>query len=219
MDDFTSQGVSSQGSIIQVEGGTGGAAAVITAITKAATPHVTATPVPAEGTVVTFAGVVGMTEINGKSGIVTNPVAGGFDVAGIDTTGYTTYVSGGTATEVPFLDICEAKTFTGFDGQASEIDKTTMCSNAKEFVPGLQDFGSFNFDMNYVPADPAQQALTEAKASAETKWFRLILPPDLGGMIQFQAFVKSMSLSGGVDTVLTSSVSLRVTGEPTQVLA
>jgi predicted secreted protein len=71
--------------------------------------------------------------------------------------------------------------------------------------------------MNYVPDDPSQQALADAKAAGDTKWFRLIEPPELGGTIQFQAFVKSMSLAGGVDTVMTSSVALRVTGAPTRV--
>jgi hypothetical protein len=217
MEDFTSQGVSSQGAVLQIEGGTAGAAATITAITAANPPHISTTTPPAAGTVVTIAAVLGMTEINGKTGVVGNPVAGGFDLIGVDASGYTAYVSGGTATELPFLDICEAKTFTGFDGQASELDKSTMCSEAKEFVQGLQDFGSFTFEMNYVPDDPSQQALADAKAAGDTKWFRLIEPPELGGTIQFQAFVKSMSLAGGVDTVMTSSVALRVTGAPTRV--
>ena len=39
-----------------------------------------------------------MTEINGGLYVVDNPVTGTFELAGTDTTGYTTYTSGGTAT-------------------------------------------------------------------------------------------------------------------------
>jgi hypothetical protein len=112
-----------------------------------------------------------------------------------------------------FIDLCEIKTFTGFDGQASEIDVTTLCSEAKEIRLGLQDFGGFSFEMNYVPTDPAQMQLQDLKAAGDAGDFKLILPSPYGEWA-FSAFVKSFPIAGGVDGVLTSSIALRITGAP-----
>lgn len=78
-------------------GPTGGKA--ISGITKATAPTVTCT---AHGfktrQVVYIAGVVGMTEMNGRYHVITGtPTANTFTI-GTDTSGYSTYTSGGTAT-------------------------------------------------------------------------------------------------------------------------
>ncbi len=219
---FKSEAVSSQGTRLGVQGGqVAPVTAPITAITAANPPVFTAANTFGDGDVVQIDGVVGMVEINGEVGVATNVTPTGFTLEGVDATGYTTYVSGGVATGIGtgnFDDVCEARNFTGFDGQASEIDVTTMCSEAMEFRPGLQDFGAFNFTMNYVPSDPAQKVMQEAKANGDTLWWRLILPEDdtgeSMGMWLFQAFVRQMTLSGGVNAALESNVVLRITGAP-----
>lgn len=111
------------------------------------------------------------------------------------------------------VDLCEIKTFNGFDGQASEIDVTTICSVAKEVRLGLQDFGGFSFEMNYVPDDVGQMAMQEAKASGAALPFLFILPGTYGEWA-FDAYVKAFPIAGGVDGVLTSSVALRISGAP-----
>jgi len=221
MSGFKSEGVSSQGTELAVQGAGSVVTAPITAITAAAEAVVTAANTFVPGQIVSFADVVGMVEINGQSGVVSAATAAGFTV-GIDSTGFTPYVSGGTASgnSGSFENVCEAKNFTGFDGQAAELDKTTMCSTAMEFVPGLQDFGAFNFTMNYVPTDPAQVIMQEAKRTGKTLWWKLMLPPSLDevesmGTWVFQAFVRQMPLTGGVNAILESNVVLRITGEPT----
>jgi Lambda phage tail tube protein, TTP len=212
MADFESQGVSSQGTKLFVQAGVA-AALTISAITKAPQASVTAANTLDPGDIVVFGDVVGMPEIKDMQGIVVTATPTDF-VVNIDSSGFATAGTTGTADALDLLPVCEARNFNGFDGQASEIDKTTLCSTAKEFVPGLQDFGSFNFDMNYVPSDPAQMAMQAAKAGGDTLWWELVLPDNMGSWI-FQAFVRQMTISGGVDAVLSSSVVLRITGEPT----
>jgi hypothetical protein len=213
MSEFKSQGISSQGTTLYVQGGTPHATLAISAITKAVQALVTAPNTMDPGDVVVFGDVVGMPEIKDRSGIVVAPTATDFSV-NIDSSEFAAAGTTGTADVLDLLAVCEARNFNGFDGQASELDKTTLCSTAKEFVPGLQDFGSFTFDMNYVPSDPAQMAMQAAKASGDTLWWELVLPDNTGSWI-FQAFVRQMTISGGVDAVLSSSVVLRITGEPT----
>jgi hypothetical protein len=219
---FKSEAVSSQGTRLGVQGGeVAPVVAPITAITAANPPVFTAANAFGDGDVVQIAGVEGMTEINGAVGVATGVTPTGFTLEGVDASAFTPYTSGGEATGIGtgnFDDVCEARNFTGFDGQASEIDVTTMCSDAMEFRPGLQDFGAFNFTMNYVPSDPAQKTMQDAKSKGTILWWRLVLPEDESGvsmgMWLFQAFVRQMTLSGGVNAALESNVVLRITGAP-----
>jgi hypothetical protein len=72
----------------------------ITAITKAASAVVTsANHAFVLGTVVTFAGVTGMTDINGLSGTITAVTTNTFTV-NINSTGFAAYIAGGTATGI-----------------------------------------------------------------------------------------------------------------------
>jgi hypothetical protein len=222
---FKSEAVSSQGTRLAVQAGAAGApvTAPITGITAADPPVLTAANTFKDGDIVTVEGVVGMVEINGLAGVVGAATPTAFEMTGVDASAFTPYTSGGTAstTGATFEEVCEARNFTGFDGQASEIDVTTLCSTAMEFVPGLQDFGAFNFTMNYVPSDPAQKAMQKAKANGDTLWWKLTLPLDNNGDPMgawlFQAFVRQMTLAGGVNAALESNVVLRITGEPTYV--
>ena len=222
MTGFKSEAVSSQGTELAVQGAPGTpVTAPITGITNALPAIVTAANTFKNGDVVTIDDVIGMVEINGVSGVVSGATPSSFALVGVNAVDFTPYDSGGTATSngASFVNCCEARNFTGFDGQASEIDVTTMCSTAMEYVPGLQDFGAFNFTMNYVPSDPAQQAMQNAKANGDILWWKLMLPNDNEGNPMgtwlFQAFVRQMTLSGGVNAALESNVVLRITGAPT----
>lgn len=71
---------------------------VITDVTKANPGVVTATAHGFENTdTVTISGVLGMTELNGNTYTVANKADNTFQLSGINTTGFTTYVSDGVA--------------------------------------------------------------------------------------------------------------------------
>lgn len=71
---------------------------VITGITKANPAVVTATAHPfVNGDKVSISGVVGMVEVNGNVYTVANKATNTFELSGINSTGFTTYTSGGTA--------------------------------------------------------------------------------------------------------------------------
>jgi hypothetical protein len=212
---FKSKAVSSQGLKIEVE--TGKQTAISTVEISAAKPAVLTKANEAWelGDVAyiktsTIAPLVGMSFPLKPTGTA---AAGTAEMVGSDTTGETDD-SAASVELVDWAQLCETKTFNGFNGQASEIDVTTICSEAKEYRTGLQDFGTFDFDMNYVPTDESQKALMDAKASGKPIWIRVTLPDNMGAYV-FQALVRQITMSGGVDTVLSSSVSLRITGAPT----
>ena len=110
-----------------------------------------------------------------------------------------------TATE-----ITEIKSFKGFDGSASELDATTMRSTAKEFRKGLRDNGSFSVELNRVFDDPGQVALDAATASDQPSEFVLTLPNKVTAT--FSALVMSFDLNGGVDALVASTATLRISG-------
>ena len=73
--------------------------ATITGATQADPAVVTAVAHPfSNGDLVTISGVVGMTQLNGNTYTVANKATDTFELSGINSTGFTAYVSGGVAT-------------------------------------------------------------------------------------------------------------------------
>ena len=122
-----STAISAQGSTVSI-GTTTGSALTITAVSLTNPCRVTLSAVTAlnKGDVITIAGVVGTTQLNGNSFVVQyiEPTTKIVTLAGLDATGYTTYTSGGTATPVQWTKISNVKSYSGFDGSASEIERT-----------------------------------------------------------------------------------------------
>jgi len=218
---FKSKAINAQGSRLSIDDGTGTPVGDITAITKAAQAVVSSVGFAGEvGSIVRFGAVTDMPEIAGLVGVVSAVTPGVSFTVDLDTSGFALAGGAGAATSAVMVEGCEVKTYNGFDGQAAEVDITTLCSEAREYLMGLQDFGSFSFDVNLVPNDPFQLECNEAKKLRQKRVFTLTLPPGEDGVqfqIIFDAFVRQFSIAGGVDQAITGSVSLRVTGEPQQI--
>lgn len=102
-------------------------------------------------------------------------------------------------------------TFDFGDGEASDIDITTLASTAKEYQQGLQDFGNLNLNLKLRdPSDAGQAAMAAAKAARATR--EVVLTFLSGDVATFNAYVKGISNTGGVDGVLAGTASLKITG-------
>lgn len=207
---MSSSAISAQGSVIAI--GTGsGLAKPLTAIALGNPTILTsAAHGLANGDVVTLAGLTGTDAaiLNGQSVSVRNITANTLAVY-VDTTGKS-ITAAGTATSTVFTNIANVRTFSGFDGTASEIDVTNLDSIAKEFRLGLTDPGQFTFEIDYDSANAGHMALRARQVSGILSNFKLILPN--ASVITFMAYVKKFSLGGGVDAVAKTSVDLRITG-------
>jgi len=117
-----------------------------------------------------------------------------------------TAVSGGPT----YTPIANIKSFSGFDGSASEIDVTNLSSPAKEYRLGLEDNGQFTLELDRDFADAGQTALLAARDNQAAKQFKLLLPN--GENAVFTAFVKKFGIGGGVDQIVKGSVDLRISG-------
>lgn len=211
---MTSTAISAQGATLKIGTATAGAK-TLTAISQANPGQFTSTAHGlALGDVGTLAGIVGMTQLNGLKGVVSDKTANTFTLDGPgvrDTTGYTAYTSGGTFTPQTLTPIANVHTFSGGDAAAAEIDVTNLSSTSKEFLLGLRDQGTFSLELDYDFADAGQNALLAAQASGAVKSFVLTLPD--GHTASFSALVKKVAFSGGTDAVVKRPVDLRVTGD------
>lgn len=208
-----SNAIPAQGSTLKIETGTGSAKTITAMTLSNPTILTSAAHGFSNGDVVTlgnFAGADAAT-LNGQNVVAKNKTANTIAVD-IDTTGLTIDDNTDTATATPvtLTQIKELKTFSGFDGQASEIDVTNLDSTAKEFRLGLVDEGGFSFEMNQVNSDAGQQALRASRDAGTLKTYVLTFPN--GETATFTAFAKAVPTAGGVDGVVTSSVALRISG-------
>lgn len=208
---MTSNAISAQGSTLKIETGSGAAITAVTAAVGFPTIITKAAHGLSDGDVVTLSAFLGTSAalMNGVVAVVRNATTNTFAVE-IDTTGGALTAANGTATPVALTQIKEIKTFSGFDGQASEIDITNLDSTAKEFRLGLVDEGGFSFEMNQVNSDTGQAALRASRNAGTIKQYTLTLPN--AETATFSAFAKGVPTAGGVDGVVTSSVSLRISG-------
>ncbi len=130
----------------------------------------------------------------------------------IETQGFLLKIGNGDS-PLTYTEVKEVKTFTGFDGSAAEIDITHLQSTAKEFLMGLQDFGGFNCDVNYLSADAGQVLVRAARASRAIQDIQLTFSDS--STATFQAFVLAAPLSGGVDAAVDGSFQFRISGNVT----
>ena len=117
-------------------------------------------------------------------------------------------------TEPTWTQVKNVKSYSGFDGTATELDATDLDSTAKEKLLGLMDEGSFSIDINTNMADPGQSALKAAQRSSAKLQFKLDTPD--GYSYTFFGFVKSFPLQGGVDAILATTVQMTITGSVTE---
>lgn len=187
-------------------------AVTITAATLASPCVLTAVNSLAAGAIIVITSIVGMTQLNGRAFVVASATGTTITLKGIDSTGYTAYVSGGSATPQTMTSVGAVKSVQGFNGQSSEINTSHLQSTAQEFILGLQDFGTVDLGL-FLISDTGQTKLRALKALAAVGYFTITLSD--GTVAAFAAFVKSFSLDSLTpDTAVAGAASLRVTGEP-----
>lgn len=188
----------------------------ITAITAASPPVVTATAHGyANGAIVYLDSIVGMTQLNKRAFVVANQAANSFELKGVDATGYTAYVSGGTAALKTMTAIGEVKAINQlFDGEANEIDVTHLGSAGEEFLIGIPRFGSNSLSVLCPsPNDTGQTRLRALQALQSAEAFSVTLAS--GQIAAAMVLVKSFQVGEiGVDGALMATINLRNSAAP-----
>lgn len=207
---MASTAITSQGTIIQIATGTG-SGKTISGASLANPAIITATAHGFNnGDSVVISGVAGATWANGTWSV--QFVTANTFAIGFNSTALAAYTSGGTATANTYSALGNAKTFSGLDGQASELDISNFASAGKEFLLGLYDGGQMQIDVDIDNSDAGQVACRTAQQGSNKKTFKVILPAGTTPNISFSGFVKKFSMSGGVDKALSGQLVLRISG-------
>ena len=154
---MASTAVSKYRTAVKVSTGTS-AGKTITAITKANPCVVTSTAHGLTvGTVVVFSSIAGMTELNGMAGVVTAQATDTLTFGGIDSTDFTTYTSGGTATPQTMTLVENVLNFEVASEEADKFDSTNLQSTKKEYILGLSGEGTVTMPIDVDPTGTGQE--------------------------------------------------------------
>lgn len=186
-----------------------GAVKTITAISKASEAVITGTHDFSIGDYIIIDGVVGMTEINKRIvrvKAVSTTVS--FTADGLDSTNWTTYVSGGTATKITsMVSFDNVTSFNYSEPQPNRIDVTTIDQNQKVEVFGLDDAPTATMNMNAAPTSAAVIELRKASLAKSTRGF--VVTTQTGQILIFNAYVAGgRGFDGSVGAVATGQASM-----------
>ena len=125
----------------------------------------------------------------------------------------------GSNNDASYATLGEVKNISGPSTQTSTIDVTTHSSaasgNYREFIPSLIDPGTIEVDMNWVHADATHKLIwTDLQNRTKRDW-RIVVPPTASAAtcnMDFAAYVVGMPKEFPTDDVISSKISLRITG-------
>lgn len=124
--------------------------------------------------------------------------------------------SGGTV----FTTIAECKSLKGPSRKRAIVDVTNHNSlnQTREYINGLIDPGSMQFEANYLPADPSQDANTGFASvfnSGVRRNFRILLSNPNNNTLSFQGLAISHDVSIPIDKEASFSGEVKITGPVT----
>ena len=191
------------------------AAKTITGITKANPGVVTSTAHGLLDGDIVYIECQGMTQLNERVARVANKTTDTFQLEGIDTTLFDTFVSGSCYKITLGTTISTARSVTSSGGDFTMIDKTTIHENARSEMPGLPN--AISFQMEHI-WDSTDAGLAAMKAASDVQGKRVFkFQFGTGGKIMlFSGYVGCTLLPGGSaqDLVTTQSV-FTLNGTPT----
>jgi hypothetical protein len=216
---MASSAISAQGAVLSIGTGSGGAKTITAVAVGFPTIFTSSAHGFSNGDNVTFSSNfagANAAALNGLTNlVVTNKTTNTFAID-IDTTGLTITAGTATATPTTFTTVNNVKSYTGFDGSASELDKTNLSSTAKEFALGLVDPGQFSIEVDVDMNDSGQAALRAKQQSGAISNFKLVLPGAVSNLTYtFTGYVKKFDQKGGVDQIVKASVDIRISGTVT----
>lgn len=118
-----------------------------------------------------------------------------------------------------YVTVAQVTTVTPFAiaRDAVETTHTESPNRAREFIPGLVDYGEATIELNFIPgsaADRRIRALFGSKALARCQVSSPTSPPQL---VQLNAVVTAYSPSMPLDDKLTAQATFKISGKPTWV--
>lgn len=101
-------------------------------------------------------------------------------------------------------------------GQAAVIDKTTLCSSAKEKAMGLPDEGQISVTVFYDPANAGHVRMQYLRDNQAQGAFRVTLTDSGTEVWTFSGYVLAAELGVGIDQLVTMVFTVEVDGAITR---
>lgn len=133
----------------------------------------------------------------------------------------------GTGLEVKSV---AATSISGISAQRDSIETTNLSDTAKTFMPGLMSPGSAQFSIQFDPSNPIHNDLHAAYVAGRSlKWALgwsdgVVAPtaqaggnfglPTTRSFLTFDGFIQDVTFDFSINTVVTSQVSIQVSGMP-----
>lgn len=121
--------------------------------------------------------------------------------------GVTVFV--GTAGVAPATALTQITDISPDLGATNLVDTTTIGDGTKTASPGTHEAMEFSVTLNFDPA-LTDHALLLTNKAAKTRMSFGITTPDTGAAVFWASgYITTLSMSGGVDSVLTASVAFK----------
>lgn len=110
----------------------------------------------------------GMTELDQQAVVVTAAPSGTFDMAGLDSTGYSTYTAGSITFAATWGTVSEAAGYTVGGGAANQLDDTRLMDVKTRNVAGMLPSQDLSIDVKQQEINGAAMSFIESAAKNGT---------------------------------------------------
>lgn len=188
---------------------------IITVITKA-NPGVVSSVAHgyANGDII-YLEVQGMSQLNGRAVRVAGVTADSFQLEGVDTTLFDTFLSGTSAKVTMGTSITTATSINGSGGDYDFEDTTTIHANRRTQVPKLPSPAAYTLDNIWDITDAGQIACRAASDAQALCVFSFTFGSG-GKKMYFAGYVGASLMPGGQSQgLVTTSIVITMDGSPT----
>lgn len=194
-----------------------GADQAVSAVTKASPGVATyAGTDPSNGDYVLFKDVLGMHQLDGRIVRVANVDTGAntFELEGVDTSAFDTWVSGDFAPLTFGTSLNVATGVQASGGEFEFIDATTIHDLVRTRIPGVASPISLSFTAIWDPADPALIALKAASDAKAQRAVRVTFAD--GAKFLFYGYIGATLIpTGNAQELVSTPIVIEGSGRPT----
>jgi predicted secreted protein len=112
-----------------------------------------------------------------------------------------------------FESIAEVNSISGPSMSRDTIDVTSLDSTGgyREYIPGFRDGGTISLTMNFT--NTTFEIMQGDFEDEEEKYYEIVLPDTDTTTLEFRGIVTELPLEISPDDKITSSVTIKITGE------